>query len=120
MKKDLFNAGFLVNEGKSQLEPSQIIDWLGFTWNLRDGFIDIPKHKLENLREKVVSLRSRQLVTARELASVVGFIISLRFAYGPVCQFFTRQMSMLIAQKFHWDLHFELTEFARTELRVLV
>ena len=119
MQNDLFDAGFLVNQEKSQWGPTQILDWLGFTWNLRDGIIDIPKHKLENLREKVLNIRSKRVVTIRRLASVVGSIISLRFAYGPVCQFFTRQMSMLITQKLYWDQPIQLNVLAHAELEFL-
>ena len=72
VQSDLENAGFLVNQGKSQWEPVQILDWLGFTWNLRDGFIDIPGHKIENLHLKIDSINKKATASARELASFVG------------------------------------------------
>ncbi|CAC5401129.1 unnamed protein product [Mytilus coruscus] len=81
-----------------------------------EGVIDIPVHKLENLRVKVHNLRFKSFATARELASVVGSIISMRFAYGPICQIFTRQLSMLIANKVFWDAKNSLPPEARDEL----
>ncbi|CAC5383428.1 unnamed protein product [Mytilus coruscus] len=80
------------------------------------GAIDIPVHKFENLRVKVQNLRFKCFATARELASVVGSIISMRFAYGPICQIFTRQLSMLIASKVFWDTKISLPPEAKDEL----
>ena len=33
VRADLCNAGFVVNEDKSAWEPTQVLDWLGITWN---------------------------------------------------------------------------------------
>ncbi|VDH95207.1 Hypothetical predicted protein [Mytilus galloprovincialis] len=116
LQNDLKHAGFHVNEEKSQWHPVQSLEWLGFTWNLLEGAIDIPVQKLENLRVKVHNLRFKYFATARELASVVGSIISMRFAYGPICQIFTRQLSMLIASKVFWDAKISLSAEAIDEL----
>ena len=94
----------------------QILDWLGFTWNLRDGFIDIPRHKIENLHSKIDNISKKTVATARELASFVGSIISLKFAYGPICQMMTRLLSMLISSKLHWDDAIIITTDASAEL----
>ena len=37
VRADLCNAGFVVNEDKSVWEPTQVLDWLGITWNAALG-----------------------------------------------------------------------------------
>ncbi|CAC5419962.1 unnamed protein product [Mytilus coruscus] len=81
LRNDLLGVGFLVNEEKSQHKFKNGSVLLGL---LRDGYIDIPSHKLENHREKVINIQTKTHVLARELASVVDSIISLKFAYGSV------------------------------------
>ena len=74
LQNDLANAGFLVNKSKSQWELDQVLDWLGFTCNLRDGYIDIPTYKLDIIRLKVHKMKNKVSSSARELAPVVGSI----------------------------------------------
>ena len=38
---DLDRAGFMLNIMKSQLSPVQVIDWLGFTLDLREGCFSV-------------------------------------------------------------------------------
>ena len=33
VRKDLSSAGFIANDEKSVWEPTQVLDWLGMTWN---------------------------------------------------------------------------------------
>ena len=47
MVSDLDSAGFVLNVIKTHLEPVQIIDWLGFIINLRDGCFSVPQHKID-------------------------------------------------------------------------
>ena len=72
LQNDLANAGVLVHKDKSQWEA--VLDWLGFTWNLRDGYIDIPTYKLDIIRLKVHKMKNKVSSSARELAPVVGSI----------------------------------------------
>ena len=85
----LLAAGFLPNYDKSIFTPVQSIDWLGFTWNLKDSV----------LQEKST--------TARFLAGVVGKIISLIPAVGSVCQIMTRNRCIAICERDTWDSKLE-------------
>ena len=46
VQKDLELSGFVVNADKSVWEPFQIIEWLGFVWNLKEYTLEIPDKKM--------------------------------------------------------------------------
>ena len=50
----LLAAGFLPNYDKSIFTPVQSIDWLGFSWNLKDGVLEVPLKKMIKMRDKLV------------------------------------------------------------------
>jgi hypothetical protein len=86
LQKDLESAGFLVNQGKSVWSPLQVLEWLGFPWDLNEGYINIPKQILDSLHSTILNLRSKScFFSVRDLALLVGTIISFKFALGPVC-----------------------------------
>lgn len=37
------NSGFVANSEKSIWEPKQIIEWLGFEWNLENCTLQVPE-----------------------------------------------------------------------------
>ena len=45
MLQTLQDAGVVINLKKSILEPAQVVDYLGFTLNLKDGILEVPKHQ---------------------------------------------------------------------------
>ena len=46
VRKDLKDAGFIVNEQKSQWLPSKSLIWLGFVLDSERNVISIPQHKV--------------------------------------------------------------------------
>ena len=42
--QNLIDSDFLPNFEKSIFIPTKTLDWLGFTWNLEDGVIEVPKN----------------------------------------------------------------------------
>ena len=46
VRRDLYNAGFVVNEDKVVWEPTQVLDWLGITWNSALGTLKIVKRRI--------------------------------------------------------------------------
>ena len=91
VKVDLASAGLIANEQKSQWEPEQRLIWLGFEINLHEGQLFIPQTKLTDTCELLKSLCHKQVIPARLLASMIGKIVSMSLALGPI----TRLMSML-------------------------
>lgn len=77
MQADLKLAGFLVNEEKSIWEPSQSMDWLGFSWDTVQGMLFIPQSKKDTFLTKISKAISSKSITIREIASIAGNIIVL-------------------------------------------
>ena len=97
VRESLHNAGFLVNEEKSQFIPSKKMKWLGFVWNLEKGTLDIPDDKVKVILSMIRSvLDGIKITNARKLASIVGKIISLKPALGNISQLMTRKTCMSI------------------------
>ena len=82
---DLFKElGSVVNFGKSLLEPTQEIEYLGFILNSTEMKSTAPKKKLANLTKAIrQTINKREACTARALASVLGKINSLADALFP-------------------------------------
>ena len=51
-------AGFVVKIEKSQWNPSQEVEWLGFVINLSKGEFTVPSDKIDWLRVKLSELNS--------------------------------------------------------------
>ena len=79
-RSDLASAGFVTNEEKSNWEPVQIGEWLGFLINTIRLTFQIPPKKLEKLRSSLELLVNDGHSTYRSLARLAGFIVSLSLA----------------------------------------
>ena len=71
------SLGFAIHEGKSILNPTQEIEFLGFVFNLVTMPISITKGKTEAIIFKMRRFLENKFPTIRELASVIGSVISL-------------------------------------------
>jgi hypothetical protein len=102
VRSTLDQAGFVVNAKKSVWRPTQRLQWLGFIVDLDKGQIEIPAERVAALRSKLQSVCPLQRVPAKTLASVVGSIISMSLAIGPVSRFMTRSMYSLLETRLSW------------------
>ena len=66
----LFDAGFLPIYEKSIFTPKQQLHWLGFTWYLEQGFIEVPENKMEKIQRKIALILNGEVIAARNLASM--------------------------------------------------
>jgi hypothetical protein len=109
-------AGFVVNEEKSQWMPSHSVTWLGFEIDLRQGMIAIPTEKIENLKNLIkVSLQSRDM-SAKDIAGIVGRIISMGLGIGPITRLRTRCLYALLESRLSWYDKLIVTNDATEEL----
>jgi len=95
---DLRKSGFITNDEKSQWRPSQVLEWLGIIWNTISGTITISERRESSIAKSVDKiLLSDRLVSARELASIVGRIISRGAVFGNISRLMTRYCSISVA-----------------------
>ena len=77
---ELESAGFILNQEKSYWIPSKTMEWLGFNIDLAKGEFSVPPSKLEVLKSQLQAVAEAPMVPARQLASLVGKIMSMSLA----------------------------------------
>ena len=97
----LASLGLQINVPKSQLVPTQNIQFLGFTLNLVEATITIPKHKLKATLDDLLSLQKKPAQTVRKLASVLGRLRALHFAL-PHVRLLSDRFSAHVGQFSRW------------------
>ena len=68
----LQQMGFLVNLGKSRLQPSQQFEWLGIDWDTRATMISIPPLKRRGIKRVIRSFLAAKSMSRRSLERVLG------------------------------------------------
>ena len=53
VRRDLCNAGFVINEEKLVWEPTQVLDWLGLTWNSLLRTLKIVDRRIEKITNTI-------------------------------------------------------------------
>ena len=90
IKTDFYNAGLVSNDEKSIWQLSQSIEWLGIIWNSVHGTIHITGRR-SSIHASVDSfVKQTFVVSARELSSFNGKIISAGAVFGNVSRIMTR------------------------------
>ena len=102
VKTTLSKAGFVANPDKSVWQPVQRLVWLGFVIDLAAEQIEIPREKITGLQQLINGAMAVSHVEARMLAKIVGKIISMGLAIGPVSRFMTRSLYALLETRLSW------------------
>ena len=92
VEEEMRLAGLTINWEKSDGTPLQERIHLGFVVNLAEGLFKVPIRRWEALTVSVGLILSSKgvRVQARKLASLVGTVISMKLAWGPITQLYTR------------------------------
>lgn len=114
---DLFAAGFIVAEEKSVWPPTQNLEWLGIDWDARDGTISISAKRIEKAQNLIKDVYEHPKKSARELAVVVGSIISMSAVIGPLSRIMTRHCQISIAAANDWDSVHDLDNYCISEIQ---
>ena len=118
----LKKLGFIINEKKSDLNPKQIQDFLGFTFNTQTMTITAPQTKLNKLISKIKQLEKSQQETfsCRWIAGLLGKMTSLIPAIGQTLlhmRYLQRDLAVnLRRQQYHWDKPCKISTLAWKEL----
>ena len=66
--------GWLVNLDKSELEPKQIFDFVGYQFDLKAGRVRPTPDRWQNLQDKVSEILSLPACPVRQLMSLIGLL----------------------------------------------
>ena len=112
----LESAGFVAHATKSVWLPTQRLEWLGFVVDVALGQIEIPQEKIAALHCLLRRACQSRQVVAKRLASIVGRIISMGLAFGPVSRFMTRCLYAVLESRYAWCDVLTLSDEAMDEL----
>ena len=70
----LESLGFVINKEKSVMKPSRSVTFLGFIIDSETMVIKLPKSKIDNLRMKIDSIRSKAKVKIRVVSEILGIM----------------------------------------------
>ena len=107
VRADLTRYGFVINEEKSLWEPVQVITCLRTVFDTYQGLISVTERRVSKLKSSI---------DLRDVASVVGQVISLTPCVGSVAKIMTRAQYTVVNQKQSWDSQVELSKEAFDEL----
>ena len=116
VKKDLIRSGSIYSKKKCIWEPTQIMTWLGFTWNSIDGTVAAADHRVVKIKSTCSSLLSADACSIRELAGFIGQIISVSFVVGNCARIATKQSQIMVASSKSWDESVSISTEIKREL----
>ena len=116
VRKTLSSAGFVTHPVKSQWSPVQRLSWLGFVIDTSVGHLEVPAEKITLLKRQLKQTIGMRWVPARLLASVVGKIIAMGLAIGPLTRFMNRSLYATIEARCSWCDRLQLSPEAQYEL----
>ena len=118
MLKDLELAGMVVNKKKSQLVPTQQVDHLGFTVDLKKGLLQVPQEKLKIVQKELGKLLTHWTMSCRKMAAILG--ATKRFLMAmPFLRAFTDQLARFVNQqeKLGWDKKLQIPAMLKDQGR---
>lgn len=68
----LTHLGFVLNESKCVMEPQQSLEFLGFMVDSKAMTLALPHSKVDKIRKECRHMRNQEVVTARQLAHLIG------------------------------------------------
>ena len=68
------NMGWLVNLEKSELEPNQIFDFVGYQFDLRAGRVRPTPDRWQNLQDKILEILSLPACPVQQFMSLIGLL----------------------------------------------
>jgi hypothetical protein len=121
--RTLVDSGWFINWVKSEWELSNRAEFIGYEVCTEGplGSLRPSKSRVEKLELGVNRLLGSRTVTARAVAQVAGYIVSLRPVFDPMALMFTKYMYIWISRVSDdrgWDWRVPLEGEVREEIRV--
>ena len=113
----MLKFGFVVNKEKSIWEPVQVITWLGTVLDTNQCVISVTEQRISKLKANIYSVLKgdSMIANVRNLATVVGQIISLTPCVGSVTRILTNSLHAVVNTKVSWNSTVQLTKKACNE-----
>ena len=92
--------GWLISFQKSELVPTQELDFLGYHFDLQRGLVFPIQKKLHRLKVQTVSIRKSLVLTPGKLMSLIGMLASLEKKSVPLGRLHMRPFQWYL--KSHW------------------
>ena len=90
----------------SNLTPHQLGEWLGFGIDLVSGCFHVPAGKIDRLKSSILGLLRPSRLSVQAVASIVGQIMSMSLALGPIARLRTRSLYADINRCNSWHANF--------------
>jgi hypothetical protein len=115
---DFAKAGFVLSIDKCQLQPSHVIQFLGFVIDSLHGVFHLTALRKAKLQEAVAAcLASPTRISAKLVARTTGLITSLSLVTGSLSGLFSRFLHRALNTRNSWRASVSLDEPALGELR---
>ncbi|VDI13331.1 Hypothetical predicted protein [Mytilus galloprovincialis] len=115
----LRGLGFLINTNKSVMEPSQTMEFLGYTVNSKLLTLSLPKEKVEKIKNSSKLMLEHKKVSARDLAQLIGQLTATKSSCpsrSSALSQFTNIENKSPAFGGHYDHQIQLNEEVQNEL----
>lgn len=119
MSRLLKLLGFVINQEKSHLKPTQRIQYLGFTISSQSMTISLPCDKVEQIKLDCQWALSQQAVSVRDLCRIIGRLTASIQAVLPAPLQYRRLQrlkNLCFAETQDFDAHVTLDQGSRKEL----
>ena len=111
------DSGFVAKNEKSQWDPVQCGELLGFIISLATGLFTVPERRVLAFMDMLKRIMNNSfMVSARHLVQLTGSLSSMGLALGPVVCLWTRELYRAIQQSTSWDHRFQLSEDGKNEI----
>ena len=113
--------GFIINWGKSVLEPDNTIEFLGLTINTKSMILSLPAGKLKKIRAEARKMGKQAAVSARELSRLLGKM-NAAASVIPIAPLFCRNLQMNLTEALNasdqsYETQVRLSPESREELQ---
>ena len=97
VKRDLLFAHIVPSAEKSQWEPTKNTTWLGFYWDFEDKYVSVSPERIKRLFKRMFHIRKiAPFFSAKDIAGVVGSLVSMSLVLGDKCIFLGRFLQDLV------------------------
>ena len=116
----LSNLGFFVHREKSVTIPCQTLEHLGFILDSKNMTVALTEQKYDKLKGKIDNIRNSKITTIRDIASLIGSMVSYMPAvtYGPLYykQIEIEKISALRQNKGCYEANMTLSDLAISDM----